>query len=33
VPTHEHLHDDEGHLSLLGQLALILDDLLELAGR
>jgi len=28
-----HLHDNEGHLSLLGQLSLILDDLLDLAGR
>ncbi|MDP9219219.1 MAG: alpha/beta hydrolase [Actinomycetota bacterium] len=27
-----HLYDDEGHLSLVGQLDRILDDLVELAG-
>ncbi|MGH3445213.1 MAG: alpha/beta fold hydrolase, partial [Nocardioidaceae bacterium] len=28
-----HLYDDEGHLSLNAKIGLILDDLLDLAGR
>jgi hypothetical protein len=30
--AHAHLYDHEGHLSLVGQVDRILDDLLKLAG-
>jgi len=31
--SRRHLYDDEGHLSLVGRMGDILDDLLDLAGR